>query len=213
MLRQLLSLLLVGLGSTTVVAQEANSPRRNPVALSCCRRGRSKDRRCRCSRTRLATGALGLLKGGGPILLGERTALQWGGPETRTRCVNWATGDWPWGVSWKTCVGWATDFLRYVYVVRMYGPADMDPKQIDGIKDSCNVTAITSQLFLYPLAVDTVVSLFVDSRPAMEASMRACLATTTALGKLVESDFRLELEKREFWPPSMALLRARAKEA
>ncbi len=29
-------------------------------------------------------------------------------PHTKTDCVTWASGDWPWGGGWKTCTGWRT---------------------------------------------------------------------------------------------------------
>lgn len=31
-------------------------------------------------------------------------------PHTRSACVKYASGSWPWGGGWKTCIGWATQF-------------------------------------------------------------------------------------------------------
>ena len=35
-------------------------------------------------------------------------------PQTRTRCVQEASGHWPWSEDWSACTGWATDcrFMR-----------------------------------------------------------------------------------------------------
>lgn len=144
-------------------------------------------------------------------LIATRTALQWGGPEMRIRCIGYLkTKGLPTcrfeGIelyckdTWiKTCSEWATDFKQHSYDIDMYGPPNMDPNQINQIKDACNISAITVQLFAIPFAVDTIVSLFTDTRPVMESMMRTCLQTTETLGRLHVKDFRLELVKRNFW--------------
>lgn len=42
-----------------------------------------------------------------------RKLAQWGDPftppQTRVRCAKWASGSWPWGGGWKTCIGHAVD--------------------------------------------------------------------------------------------------------
>lgn len=146
-----------------------------------------------------------------PTLIATKTALQWGGPETRTRCIGWLkTKGLPSchfeGIklyckdTWiETCSEWATDFKQHSYDIYMYGPPDMNPNQINQIKDACNISAVTTQLFGLPLAVDTIVNLFTDTRPIMESTMRTCLETTGVLGGLVAKGFRLELVKRGFW--------------
>ncbi|MEN9413228.1 MAG: hypothetical protein RLZZ342_315, partial [Candidatus Parcubacteria bacterium] len=43
----------------------------------------------------------------------QQKLAQWGDPftlpQTRTRCIHEAKGDWPWGGGWSTCTEWAVD--------------------------------------------------------------------------------------------------------
>ena len=60
-------------------------------------------------------------------LVAEKLLVQWGGPETRTRCSKWAstTGFKCNGLkcgrtTWKTCMGHATDLLQHKRIVQVH---------------------------------------------------------------------------------------------
>ena len=57
---------------------------------------------------------------------------QWGDPltppQSRTSCIGYASGDWPWGGSWKTCNEWKTEW-RHIEVeafLVVNGPDNVD---------------------------------------------------------------------------------------
>lgn len=56
----------------------------------------------------------------------EQKIGQFGSPvELRTTCVKWASGKWPWGGGWKTCIGHKYDMLQHEFFVIASGP-DLD---------------------------------------------------------------------------------------
>lgn len=44
------------------------------------------------------------------------------GLEPRVKCVKWASGKWPWGGGWKTCIGHKTEFLQHKFHLVVDGP-------------------------------------------------------------------------------------------
>lgn len=62
---------------------------------------------------------------------GRKKIAQWGDPltlpQTRTRCIGEAWGNWPWGGEWRTCNQWATDYRTMQVEVYMngIGPTDL----------------------------------------------------------------------------------------
>lgn len=150
------------------------------------------------------------------VKLAEEVVYQYGGPETRTRCLaslktkgvpscrtvwnRWypevyCTDNWI-----ETCTQWATDIQQHAYYITMYGTKDMDPGQVARIKNSCLASAIASQLGGINFAVDSAAQLLTSRRPIMEGIFITCLKTTQGLGRLVVSEFRLDTERRDFWP-------------
>ncbi len=147
----------------------------------------------------------------GAIRLAEQTVYQYGGPETRTRCVNTVRFK---GIpacrlqgltvicddTWvETCNGYATDVMQHATVIVMYGPKGIDRSQLVQIKDACFASAVATQLSGITLLIDTVGQILSSKRPLMETALRACVATTSGLSQLVEKDFRLEVAQRNFW--------------
>ncbi len=132
--------------------------------------------------------------------LAEAVVYQYGGPETRTRCVSEACAHVPWfdGIRYEcTCNGWATDIMQHGFYIVMYGPPDIPADQVQQIKDSCFVSAVA--VGALALTVDTAFQALTSHRPAMEATLRACVAATSTLGGAAVPGFRLEVEERKFW--------------
>jgi hypothetical protein len=145
------------------------------------------------------------------VRLAEKTVYRYGGPETRVRCIGqlktkgipkcrfrrtklYCKDTWI-----KTCTEWATDFKQHALYVTMYGPPDMDKKQLREIKDACFVSAVSTALTGITLTIDGAAALVSGKLPIMESTFRTCIKTTETLGRLVVDEFRLKLESKEFW--------------
>ncbi len=123
------------------------------------------------------------------VKLAEKTVMTWGGPETRTRCIGYASGKWPWPAKggWKTCNEWATDLKQHRLYLEMYGPQDMEKGRLPAIKDSCLVAAVAT-------GVATA-----GNKGAITSAFTACVKTTEFLGRIVVSDFRLNVKTSNYW--------------
>lgn len=56
---------------------------------------------------------------------------EWGDPltppQSRTSCVKYASGNWPWGGGWKSCVGWKTEWrhMEVEMFLQVDGPSNL----------------------------------------------------------------------------------------
>ena len=67
-------------------------------------------------------------------------------PHSRTECVQWASGNYPWGGSWKTCTGWKTQF-QYMYTNLRTQISTGSLQDIDQKLDEClNTAAVAGAL-------------------------------------------------------------------
>jgi hypothetical protein len=124
------------------------------------------------------------------ILIGLLLFVPSSGAAAPVRCEDtWISG----------CSGWATDFQQHAYVVVMYGTPDMDPGQLATIKDACFAAAVASQISGVTFTADTIAQILGSHRPIMESMLKTCIKTTETLGRIVVDDFRLELERKDFW--------------
>lgn len=79
-------------------------------------------------------------------------------PHTRSACVKWASGNWPWGGGWKTCAGWKTQFqwLDNVMMLNVSTP-DFSLKDIQQASNTCLATgAVAAALSAYVTGSGTV---------------------------------------------------------
>lgn len=78
---------------------------------------------------------------------GRQKVAQWGDPltppHTRTRCIGYASGTWPWGGGWKTCNQWATDTrTMQVYVwSKSLGPDNLNAVAAAAVESTAKVCA------------------------------------------------------------------------
>ena len=78
---------------------------------------------------------------------GRDKIAQWGdpftAPQTRTRCVSYAWGSWPWGGGWKTCNGWATDVrtMQVVVYAKTLGPDNLAKEAQSAVEAAVKVCA------------------------------------------------------------------------
>jgi hypothetical protein len=67
-------------------------------------------------------------------------------PQTRTTCVKEASGKWPWGEEWRTCVGWKTE-SRHMQVTGYFqvdGPKDLSASVRQAANDCAAVAGLTA---------------------------------------------------------------------
>ncbi len=122
------------------------------------------------------------------VKLATKTVIQHGGPETRTRCIGYASGKWPWPAKggWKTCNEWATDFKQHRVYVELYGPADMDGGQLTQIKDACMAAAVATGIATG------------GNKTAIVGAFGTCVKTTEVLAGLFW-DVRIDVKTASFW--------------
>ena len=92
-------------------------------------------------------------------------------PQIRGRCVKWASGRWPWGGGWKTCVGAAVDHKVMMVTANLVitGPGNL----ADAAKKAVvNCSTVASGAAL---------GMFVGT-PSPEVAARVAAAYTTFLG-------------------------------
>jgi hypothetical protein len=136
-------------------------------------------------------------------LLAEHTAAQWGGPETRTRCISEKsmTGFECHGLkcsrrTWKTCGEWATDFKQHRLLAKMYGPDNISnaDSQLKDISEACLVSGLI--LAGAPAVVASIVDLDVE---VLQKGVEACLKTQNLLSQIVAPGFEVTIEPSESW--------------
>lgn len=78
--------------------------------------------------------------------------------QSRTECVDWASGHWPWCEWWKTCKGWKTEWrcIRHQFVLVATGP---DEAAIRTAVEDCLKTAAVAG------ALSAVVAAFLGGSP------------------------------------------------
>ena len=137
-------------------------------------------------------------------LLAERTAAQWGGPETRVRCSKMAsmTGFKCRGLTcsrttWKTCIGHALDLKQHRIVARMYGPdtittADSQLKKIANACMASGLTVAGAPALIAAPAGDLSVEI-------IKTGIEACLKTQNLFSQIVAPGFAVTISETAFW--------------
>ncbi|MER8556528.1 hypothetical protein NKH69_19780 [Mesorhizobium sp. M0976] len=59
-------------------------------------------------------------------------------PHSRAVCVKWAKGNWPWGGSWKTCVGWKTQFQFMQVTLNLRVSVEYPDITLESIRNASN---------------------------------------------------------------------------
>ena len=111
--------------------------------------------------------------------LSKSKLAQWGDPltppQSKTECIGYAKGNWPWGGGWKTCNQWATRWrhMEVEYFLVVNGPDDVSA-EVKNVVVQCAVVAVGA-------AGTTVALTDGAAAPAAVAAAKvafgACLAT------------------------------------
>lgn len=92
-------------------------------------------------------------------------------PQSRTECVQWATGSYPWGGGWKTCTGWKTQF-RYMYTHLRTQISTSSPQDISSKLDECLNTAAVAG------ALSAVLTSGSAGIAAFQGTLQSCLVAS-----------------------------------
>jgi hypothetical protein len=95
-------------------------------------------------------------------------------PHTRTSCVSYASGTWPWGGGWKTCNGWKTESQWYYNTATMIvtTPTTQD---IQDAVEKCLLTGVVVAALAAYVSDGTV------EEGAFEVAMKDCLVDLVIL--------------------------------
>lgn len=128
---------------------------------------------------------------------GQRTAVQWGGPETRTRCIGYAWGKWPWGGEWKTCNEWATDLKQHSTDVIVHCPSKNMPTAVTQVIDACIGTAVATAVGSIVFKPETALELLTGKLTALDTSFKGCIEASNKVGSIL--GYKIEVKNNHFW--------------
>jgi|SRR5580692_6651478 hypothetical protein len=129
---------------------------------------------------------------------GRRTAVQWGGPQTRTRCIGYASGKWPGGTTWKTCNRWATDLEQHSIDVVAYCPGTGPiPSEINRVVDGCIGVAWGSAIGTLYFNPKTAYELLTGRLAAFDGAFTSCIRAANLVGGVL--GYEAKVEKNNFW--------------
>ena len=136
-------------------------------------------------------------------LLAERKIAQWGGPETRTRCISQWSMHVP-SCTWlkckrkkiSGCKEWATDLKQHYIFAQMYGPNTISnpDSQLKDIANSCLISGLI--LAGVPAAFASIVDL---DEEVFRAGVEVCLKTQNVFSQIVAPGFEVTTSTDEKW--------------
>jgi hypothetical protein len=123
---------------------------------------------------------------------------EWGDPftppQSRTSCIGYASGNWPWGGGWKTCNQWKTEW-RHMEVevsILVNGPDNLDASVRQAAVD-CALTAFAAAggVVLGTSGAGTAAAL-----AAAKVAFAACIS---AKGAQLADQFAISVETPSHW--------------
>jgi hypothetical protein len=143
---------------------------------------------------------------------GRQKIAQWGDPftppQTRTRCIRYATGKWPWGGEWKTCIEWATDIktMQVAVFAKVLGPDNLSEAAASAVQDAAKVCAATAAAaaaaFIAGTPSPEIAGRLAAGYAAASETFSGCIGakasalTTVGVGTAV---LKLAFESETFW--------------
>jgi hypothetical protein len=141
---------------------------------------------------------------------GRKSIAEWNDPftppETRTRCIADARGDWPWGGEWSFCKEWATDTKWMVVEIftKTIGPdasSVVARDAIEAVAQACGQkAAAVAVVALLSTPSPEVGARLAVAWPLAVAAFNACLADESA--RLVAVSVATTALKLSFEPTS-----------
>jgi hypothetical protein len=136
-----------------------------------------------------------------PKPLASRLVYQFGGPQSRTRCVstrvisdNFITG------KVIVCDRYATDFEQHALYIDWFAPnVENADQQTREIAEACLVSGVALAVGATVLNPAIAVTFFSDKIDTIEAGVRACVATQALLSRVVTGDVDLRVRRLDFW--------------
>lgn len=127
--------------------------------------------------------------------LARHKIAEWGDPltppQSRTECVSYASGNWPWGGGWKTCNGWKTQWrhMEVEYFLVVSGPDDLSGE----VKNAAVQCAVTAAAAAVGAGVTT------GGSAALGAAKVAFMACISAKGAELAGKFAITLDTPSHW--------------
>lgn len=127
--------------------------------------------------------------------ISRKKLSQWGDPltppQTKTDCVDWASGDWPWGGSWKTCKGWRTQVrsMQVEAFLVVSGPDNLGGEVMNAVKRCTVVAAAAAAGAGYASGGTAAVA-------AAKIAFSACLGT---IGSDIAEKYSINVETSSHW--------------
>ncbi|MBM3092235.1 hypothetical protein GFB56_15635 [Ensifer sp. T173] len=120
---------------------------------------------------------------------------QWGDPltppQSRTSCIGYASGDWPWGGGWKTCNEWKTEW-RHMEVeafLVVSGPDDLHDAAKKATEECIATTAAAAIGAGFATGGSAALA-------AAKVAFPACMATK---GQQIADEYSLNVETLSYW--------------
>lgn len=126
----------------------------------------------------------------------ERKILHFNGPESRTECVQWASGNWPWGGGWKTCSGHKYQFLNHEFFLVADGP-----QAEEAVKRVVQEAAVAALAAGVTAAAATPGEVVIKTAAALTAAKQTFYAalSANALTKGLGSQYSIRIDHRTSW--------------
>jgi hypothetical protein len=120
---------------------------------------------------------------------------QWGDPltppQSRTTCIGYASGNWPWGGGWKTCSEWKTEWRHMEVEAHLVisGPSDLG----DAAKNAASACALTA------IAAGAAAGYASGGTAAIAAAKVAFTACMGTKGIEIADQYSIDFQTNSFW--------------
>lgn len=140
-------------------------------------------------------------EGRDPAVLASALVYQYGGPQSRTRCVEtFVAADNPLTGKVIICKGYGTDFEQHALYLDWHSPkVENASEQVRSIAESCLVSGYAVAIAGTVLLPITALSFLSDKVDTIETAVRACVATTVGLSNLVGLEVNITVRRKDFW--------------
>ena|SRR5947209_1361605 len=127
--------------------------------------------------------------------IARQKIAQWGDPltppHTRTSCISYASGNWPWGGGWKTCNGWKTDVqtMQVEAFLVTSGPDDLKQEVMKSVTRCAMIAGVAGAGAGYASGGTAAVT-------AAKVAFSACLSRE---GVGMADKYNISVETKSHW--------------
>lgn len=128
----------------------------------------------------------------------ERKLAQFGNPlEVRTTCVKWASGKWPWGGGWKTCIGHKYEMLQHEIYLVVSGPENLEEGVRQVLQEAAGAAIVAG---VGAFAASPSPEPFTRAAAGLAAAKSAFVAYLAARGmERLAAQYDIRIDNRTHW--------------